>query len=404
MQQAGARLLETAQFLPELRAQLDSTDDLDVAVAWATSCDALKMLEAAANRGVRIRALVGLSFSQTEPDALRKLDSFASLKVVENQHGAGVFHPKVFLFRTRGGTVLWIGSANLTSGGFGSNSELMLRLENDTGGRIWFDKLWGSLPSDCSNIIDNYIANWRRPPPPSTPQFRQVASHPISLLSEPPKNWDDYIDALKSCDRYWRNQKYDFSVFGESWSYTNTILVGRSLAERSNWGGFEPTESKILLGADHETGAWGLLGSMAGAAKAISVFVRDSKLRRRIGEHLAEVIKADGEDDFVEAATAFIAFTSTINRFGTAIATRLLSLARPDRGISVNRGSAPGLSSLTGLPSTPRLLADRQNYSKLLRWLYVQPWYRSSRPEDSLGQQIWSMRAALIDSFVYDPV
>jgi hypothetical protein len=90
--------------------------------------------------------------------------------------------------------------------------------------------------------------------------------------------------------------------------------------------------------------------------------------------------------------------------FGPAIATRLIALARPDMGLSVNAGSAPMLSRLIGLPETLGALGTAENYPRLLRWVYAQPWYRAKEPEGTFEQSIWSIRAALIDSFVYIPV
>jgi hypothetical protein len=121
------------------------------------------------------------------------------------------------------------------------------------------------------------------------------------------------------------------------------------------------------------------------------------------------VIIADDEgQSFIPDARQTFGEITRIPDFGPAIATRLIALVRPDRGISLNKGSIRGLSMwLTGR-SEPSLPVDEkgylQLYLRLLYWLYSQRWYQASEPRDPRERIIWSMRAALIDCFVYERV
>ena len=82
------------------------------------------------------------------------------------------------------------------------------------------------------------------------------------------------------------------------------------------------------------------------------------------------------------------------------IATRLLALARPDRFVSVNDGSRKGLAKCFG-PDTPTALGVPNNYRILLEKIYDRTWFREPAPQDEREQEICSMRAALLDCFVY---
>ena len=90
----------------------------------------------------RLRVLVGTHGNATDPESVRRLIrrfGVGSGRIVE--HGP-LFHPKLIRFELPSdGTVVWVGSANFTSGGFGENVETVL--ETDVGGvakeaETWF--------------------------------------------------------------------------------------------------------------------------------------------------------------------------------------------------------------------------------------------------------------------------
>jgi hypothetical protein len=209
------------------------------------------------------------------------------------------------------------------------------------------------------------------------------------------------MEALRVCDAFWKCSSY-YSVLGEDWSWAETILAGRELIRRANWTGLQKEEVNVLLGRDSK-GAWGLLGSMRGAASAVGQFLANTgNVRRTIQKAIVPVTYATSEAEFVDAAINAIQDISSLNRFGPAIATRFIALAAPHRGVSVNRGSAPGLARATGLPEAT--LVSGRNYRELLAWVYSRPWYSTPEPHASLDRAAWSMRAALLDSFVYRAV
>lgn len=400
-------LLPVERLVAEFEKRIAVSDAVDIAVAWVGPSLALDILRKAfQQRKVPIRIVVGLSGNGTHPDALRSLGEIATVRI--GSSGPGIFHPKFYLFRSPSKDRCWIGSANLTLPGFMLNSELVHEFSDGGLARQWFDKLWGALDPDPSARIKNYIDEWTRPPSGSGEKSgpdRSNTRAPRAIPPFAPHSWNDYLKALRACDAYWRYFAKDFSVLGAEWSWIDTIATGGNVIRRRDWNSFTREEVNILLGYREGQGAWGLLGSMKGAPRAVSALLKNTNgVRQTIKGAIDPMLTAKGEGEFVNAAVRAIQKIAELNGFGPAIATRFITLARPDCGISVNRGSAPRLASLTDLPATVNALANARNYPRLLQWIYRQPWYSVPEPRDSFERTLWSMRAALIDSFVYEAV
>lgn len=66
-----------------------------------------------------------------------------------------------------------------------------------------------------------------------------------------------------------------------------------------------------------------------------------------------------------------------------------------------NPAARTPMTTLSG--RAPTTLGKPENYRRLLQWLYDQPWYADGPPTDDDLEPIWGFRAALVDSFVYEP-
>lgn len=398
-------LLDTNDLPSRFEQLIRESESVCIAVAWMTTSDEFELLRTAASNGKEVRVIVGLSGNTTRPQALRSLLQVARVHVGEGQ--PRTFHPKFYLFRLAGKDIVWIGSPNLTSGGFGLNCELVHEFDDDGTAVAWFERAWNRHERDSAQKIDDYCSSWRAPPPPE--QRRELVARRIDtrdateLLIPAPQNWNAYVEALQKCDAYWQLHG-EHAVLREQRSYIETITTGRDLTRWASWQELTKEECQILLGNSDRTGVWGLLGSMKSAQRAVGSFQRISAVRERIRRALLPSIEAQTEGEFLRAATITIEDISSIEGFSSGVATRLLTLARPDRAISVNNGSAPKLSTLTGLSSNPQILGNPvKQYPELLAWLYDQPWYPTPEPSDGT-RSLWHMRAALIDSFVYERV
>ena len=368
-------------------------EEIDIAVAWATPHKSIN------NKGLknkRVRAIVGLSGNITHPQALRKLKEIGELRLV---HGSPLFHPKVYIFRNKGKSVAWIGSANFTGGGFGGNEEVMVEVSSTGSIDNWFEKRFLSLKKATSKDISDYEKRRKVNPPPPIPLF---FDSPTALLKDA-SSWTDYVRALEKCNEWWRRD-YNWSVLEPSHSYIHTIKVGFKLI-RKDWFSLSNDEIRCLLGIGREDGDWGLLGSMQRASLAKRLFLERHKDKHSVllseMQQEVRVVMNAGEKEFPHVAVEAFAKMTDNKGIGEGVATRLLALARPSHIVSVNRASRKGLAEVFDLSEST--LGSKKNYQKLLSKIYKEPWFNERKPVDKYEQEIWSMRVALIDSFVYRP-
>lgn len=181
-------------------------------------------------------------------------------------------------------------------------------------------------------------------------------------------------------------------------SYMRAISDRRELLlGTASWAQLADGPTKRLKGSySHEgLGWWGLTGTM-GRKHWTAVLQNEAKIR----DGLSAVLQGRDHDSpqiAVEAMQTLIG----IKNVGYGTATLLLTLARPDRLLSLNSQSARGLGSLSQMPYST--LGKPENYRKLLEWLHDQSWYQDGPPTDEGLKKIWKSRAALVDSLVYEP-
>ncbi|KQU01825.1 hypothetical protein ASG60_18420 [Methylobacterium sp. Leaf469] len=404
--------LTQEQLLLRLKEHLGTAERVDIATAWMSFGAAFSLLHAFAKaRPHALRAIVGTAGTTTHPRALRLIQQSAQLRL-PNSHP--LFHPKLIIFHRPEGTVVWIGSANLTRCGFEQNTEIVAELPDEGAtARAWFDDTWDALEKDCSPRLDQYEANWK--PAPSgqgadpTPTLSEDA---LWGLAQGLTDWSSFVHAIKLANPVWQ-RKFGCTVDGEMSSWLNTIALGMEITRRESWDDLSDVDYHVLLGikddADDIMG-YGLLGSMQGAGQVKTTFLKDTAAHRTVRERVRSLLQGAihaSDAEFTEAAVAFLRQISDLDRFGPAVATRLLALARPDRAVSVNNGSRPGLAALSGLPRSalsnvptgPRA----KSYADLLAFLATKDWYRQPKPVNRYEQTLANARAALLDCLVYVP-
>ena len=385
-------LIDPGMIAGRFEENLEWAKRLDLVSAWATEHDGLRLLEERAKQGFQVRAIVGLWNYITEPEALRRLDRLGKLRLAG---GGRRFHPKVYLFCGQGRTSAWIGSANFTAGGFAINEEAVFETGDTESVTSWFQNLWRECGRLHENEIDAYERARKKNPPPrqSLAEAGGGMTEPMTLL-EQVTDWDSYVAALRDCDIWWSN-RHPWSVLGESVSWRHTIEALRDILTREDFANLDDNDQRRILGLAGG-GGWGLLGRMRNNS-VNTVFGHNAQDIQQILREVAEA------DDGAFPGLAFDAYERMreFGGIGKGIASRLLSLARPDRFVSVNKGSRDGLARYSGL--TPGTLGTKANYRKLLEFIYDKHWFRAPEPDNRLHASIWGMRAALLDCFVYRP-
>ena len=365
---------------------------IDLATAWATSNTGLRELQDR-TASLEVRAVVGLWGNLTDPFALRILADMGELRLADENRR---FHPKVYVFRGEGRSVAWIGSANFTSGGFGMNEEALFETSDTQAVESWFDRLWEQCGPLDENAIKNY-AESRKENPPRPPLRPPVTidSTPMQLLKVV-DDWRSYVEALEQCDRWWWSKSNaSWSVLEETCSWSATILGLHDVVRQENWRTLGDYDKKRLLGLTGE-GGWALLGAMRRSALN-TVFGAN---RKKIQNAVRRVVTAKDEG-FLDVAIAAYEELVHLEGVGPGIATRLLTLARPDRFVSLNNASNAGLADFFGLVRST--LGTPNNYGRLLEAIYDQTWFREPARVNSREETICWMRVALLDCFIYDP-
>ena len=118
-------LLESLSLAARWTELLSAASRVDIAVAWITSKDRTDdLLTFFAIPDRQVRVIVGVRDYLTSPDCLRRLHGAGLVRIGVGEHGC-TFHPKLYLFAMPDRLVCWVGSANLTTSGFGGNTELV---------------------------------------------------------------------------------------------------------------------------------------------------------------------------------------------------------------------------------------------------------------------------------------
>ena len=248
-------LIERGEILVRFRSHLEWAKELDIATAWATGHEGLRLLDQRA-RSLRVRAVVGLWGNQTDPVALRILARIGKLRLVE---GDRRFHPKVYIFRGHEKTVAWVGSANFTTGGFVMNEEAMFETSATKSVKKWFNELWNDCGPLDNTVIDEYERlRSKKPPTPLTLERSTRIERPMKLFRQV-GDWDSYFAALKQCDLWW-SKHHSWSVMGELRSWYETIAVLGDIVQQENWNDLGDYDRRRLLGLTGEAG-WGIAGT-----------------------------------------------------------------------------------------------------------------------------------------------
>ena len=273
------------------------------------------------------------------------------------------------------------------------NEEAVFETTDTESVQDWFDDLWEHTDPLDAAAIKSYAESRKNNPPPPAPRPPDTLDlDPLQLL-EGVADWRSYIAALDQCDGWWSN-RHSWSVLGEQSSWRETAEVLHDVVAQPDWGELDQYDRLRLLGLTPDED-WALFGRMRPAALN-TVFGTD---REAIQDIVLGVVTAH-DNAFPQLAFESYRALWGIDGVGPGIATRLLTLARPDRFVSVNNASTAGLAGFFGL--APSTLGNPSNYARLLTAIYDQNWYRNPAPRNARERAISRTRAALLDSFVYD--
>ncbi len=198
---------------PWLLADLSRATRIDIAVAfvWPPGLQlVLPRLEECLERGGAVRFLTGDYQELTAPDALRMLLDLTTefermrLRIVETTRVGQSFHPKAYLLSnegTDGGSIVYVGSSNLSEQALHTGHEWNVRLQGVAGVRraqLAFDQLFTS--EGTTEVTHEWVDAYekrreaRRPRPGQSDVF--VFDEPARKPFEPHTTQREALDTL----------------------------------------------------------------------------------------------------------------------------------------------------------------------------------------------------------------
>lgn len=374
-------------------------------IAWASDFELGNLL--VDNKSKIRQLIVGIDFYQTDPRFLKKIAHLKAAKVARKV-GKGTFHPKVYYFEIGSAAVAIVGSANFTALGTSRNSEVSLFLEGQAADiemrsiKETVSQFWAQGDELTPAFLRSYELQCE-----ANRKHSKALERPLRDIA--PRPGAEHSDLL-----IWDWDKYLSKVYASKYhnlpKRLDMLKKARTLfASKDAFSQFEYDERKAIGGTfgereppsgDVANFDWGWFGSMFGAG--------DFKNRLKVNDpHLSRALEAipiSGEvthEDYREFIREFrAAFRQSTRMGGVPVASRLLSMKRPDLFICVNNKNRDGLAGDLGFAKSTISL---DSYWDAVAFPITNAtWYQVRRPSGEAGR-IWDGRAAMLDAIYYVP-
>ena len=376
---------------------IDKHANYSFAVAWASA--ATEVFEKIKENDKKIRhAAIGTHFYQTHPTVLENFIGSKKVKFVLQPQG--VFHPKVYLFWSDDNWDLLIGSANLTAGAMGKNSELMLQVSSLDCNEVALDNsvmkkirtYWdmGEVVSDI--MVEKYRALWQAQQPNLKRISGAYASNgnttaPIhtEIMS---MSWDEYYRRVQEDPYHGYEQRCHLLEIAHDAFNQNGSFLNMEIGLRKTIAG--------LPNDFNEYAGW--FGSMKGAGFYHQAINNNN-------EHISrslDFIPLDGavtKNHYDSYISEFVqAFQN--GRHGVGIASRLLALKRPDYFVCLDSKNKSNLCKDFGIKSAN--MTYERYWEDLICRIHDSVWWNSPTPLSELERRVWKGRAAMLDAIFYE--
>lgn len=378
----------------ELTRCIANHDRLSFAVAWATRTKVYDTL--LARRDAIESGVVGTHFYQTDPQVLDDFSDDGRVRFVLQP--SGVFHPKIFLFRSGRRFDAFVGSANLTHGAMSRNSEAVMHLSQDDEGAV-------SVRDELAEAIRTYHGMGRKVQDEDVDVYRAAyermrrsrerldgtygsARSTSPLESEVMRmSWKQYVAKIREAgDDHLHNRiallKDIRSQFRRTPRFEDMSVDIRAMIAGLPNG---RTENQGYFGSMRGDGYFhnAVKSSPAGISAALDCIPLEGPVTR---QHY---------DRFVELFAPAVAG----ERQRPGVASRLLAMKRPDLFVCISKRNR------TALARDFSIAASRIDFD--LYWSAIADRIRDARwwshPQPSGGREleIWRGRSAMLDAIFY---
>lgn len=351
------------------------------------------------------RGVVGLHFYQTSPSFIEQFNPQKAVRF--HKATDGVFHPKVYVFRSKSRYTSIIGSSNLTQGGFENNTEACIvdRSQEIAESIIKDIEMW-HLNSDhlTADEINSYKEQYgrRRKERQSLsgkyePDSDEEDEAPVrkqrktrALLDVPilKMSWKDFVVKVKNENQHKYTERLDVLKACHSYFARHQHFKDMSYLVRQNIAGLRHDKHADFLWFGSMKGNGYFKSVIKENSKAVSSALDAIPLSRSINVERSHFI------NFVSNYSS--AFKLDRNNLGTA--SRLLAMKRPDVFCCLNTKNKILLCKSFGISQK----LDYEGYwDSIIARLQDSNWYNSPRPSSRIGGEIWDGRCALLDSLFF---
>ncbi len=372
-------------------------ENLEFAVAWATVGTEVYQVFLKNRKKIR-RAVIGTHFYQTHPDVLDDFVDYDEVRFMLQPQG--VFHPKAYFFWNTEKWELLIGSANLTSGALGKNSELMVHLSSSDALpglqsqiQAQINEYWIEGEVVTRESAKSYRSLWKA----QQPALRRISGSyssgdktkaPVhtAIMSMP---WPRFFKAVKADPHHGFNERCELlnvikDAFRNNASYSEMGLGLR----------------KTIAGLPNDFNEhWGWFGSMKGAGYFHQAVNRNNPYL----SSALDMIPLDGAVDRSHYNAYVAEFIKAFpnGRHGVGVASRLLALKRPDYFVCFDAKNKVQLCKDFGIKQSG-MTYDRY-WEDIVTRILDSVWWNEAKPKGEKAARVWSGRAAMLDAIFYQP-
>lgn len=153
----------------QIASLIKGSDEICIAVAFLKASGLKTLLPAlklSLKNGAVIKVVAGKNFGLTEPKAVYELRNLfkgyphSQVYLAKADKATSIFHPKFYLFRKEDEVSIITGSANMTTGGLTSNTELSLQVDTVVQSAVWkeavevFNRLISTQNADLASLME----------------------------------------------------------------------------------------------------------------------------------------------------------------------------------------------------------------------------------------------------------
>jgi len=397
-------VIDSGKFAVEFSRCCQEYNTLKIAVAWCGNPNQTLPYQFLENFNGNIKAIVGIAFNHTHPDAIEWfLRIGADIRIFKED--AELFHPKIYLFRDRKRYALFIGSSNLTYGGFYVNYEANCLIEGVGERKIpqdqdiallektinkWHSQIFSFKPT--KQWINGYRKRY------AAANFKQrkqgIKTPPSSEEEIPTASWLQHAD----WNIYYRKVLVGLEQRERNSQGYHDVLDAAAKNLRIPWriDYFEDIEKRRIMNGIKQ---YGWLGHVGASGRFRSLLANGtSRQKRRVVDGINAIVQLEPPIEWSQLKShldKLIALGPTMK-----VWSRLLCIVRPDLYCTVAANSVR--KNLSKTLSVPKSRFDgSEGYIQLIKLIHSSPWFNSARPRNEDQANLWNRRAAFLDAIFY---